>query len=1392
MLIKGRYEVREIIGSGGMGRVYRAFDREMGREVAIKSLADMDNAKALQLFRREWRMIANLNHANVIEIYDSGEYEENGSSRPFFVMPLLRGQTLAQILALSNAPLPVEKVVDLAIRVAEGLQAIHELQLVHRDIKPSNIFVLNNGSVKLIDFGIAQLAGGTTGLVIGTESYMSPEQTMGSQCSASSDLFSLAVVCYESLTQKKPFSGPDQTEVFRQIREGIATPVHVLNPAVPPAVSKVIAKSMAKRPQHRWASASEFAQMLSRALRNEAIEALDPNRIQTRVQRAREAFDLENYELARDVLRDIEEAGFVDPQVGPLRHKADEAIQQREIGKRLSSAQRGIDYEEYDLALDEIQWILRNSPTHMKALELKQVVEEKITQRRLNEHLMRAKRELEGHDYPRARQSLEMVLATEPKHAEALGLLQHLELREESYKSARREKDELYKAGREAFDAREFATAIGMLRRVLELENEAPETGSGSGANFRDFLAEAERAYATVERYRFEIHGHLAAGAFDKAFGTAKQAIAAFPGHPLFVGLAATAEEGMARVKVLRFGQLMQYAEHEQDLERRLAVLQAAAKEFPNNREIEQWTQKLQDRLAAVRDVVAKSKLRADQGHTAQAEERLAYLQDIYPAGQPNHAPAQAEATRQMPVPKAMAAVAGAAVSGGVAESPSMLSRGSGMGDPLGATSVMPIPVVAPAPSPERRGPAAEAVAAPIKSPAAPATAPAAAQNAAEQKNEAQPPAKPKVTPPSQPKGPSSGPPWTTYALVIFTAVLIGGSIYAWRRSADSTVVKTQSANAGEASGTVRLQGLAAGATLEIDGKPVSAGDGAEIQLSAGEHTIVVSRAGFEPFSGRVNVGAGAKGVAFPVPAMAALPARLLISADWDGAQVKLDEQNLGAVTGKRLEAELPAGTHNILIAKDGAVAKVSVEVSPGAMPKIVNVAAGQNTIAAANLGEESELWTNVNGMRTAEGEVLDKTAAMKIRGPRGLQFLDGANVVTNLVAQNNAFPSLTIHLFFNSRIGALRLCANQEGFGVILDGAAAKYPVVKGCMLLQGLSAGEHTIVPTKEGFEGERKQVTVKARETVALNVELREVPKSAALRFLNALAGTEIRIDGQTAGRASAAGTFEIAAVGLGSHRVDIVNAPRYKARMGVTVAPNGRVFEPVDAKLDLLPVNVEIQAPPDSAVRWRCGPDGGSEAKSKGAVKADCPEGPLTVSVAKEGFENFEGSFSTAGKGGTVFPVAVAMREKKSSAKAQSGCGVEELATVGFVRDGGSFRAARATALPCAGLAGKYTFTLRPAKGPFGGVKRIGWGVGNVKFAFADKKFLSPAGTTEVALDKVEEIEVELTIAGKSLRQSVSIGGKALPPYAGSLEGDAASMKVSVEKDVRIGRLAFVEQ
>ena len=316
---KSRYELKEKLGEGGMGVVWRAFDTALNTDVALKMLLDANDATALQLFYEECHKQSALAHPNIVEVRDVGTFDEDGLRQPYLVMPLLRGTTLAAMIRASPQPLSTERCVDIISQACRGLQAAHDFGLLHRDIKPSNLFILEDDSVKIIDFGVAhRLDISRTVGRKGTLIYMSPEQLSMKPLTRASDVFSLAVVCYEVLTRKQPFLAASEEAVIEAIRHVNPPPVSSINAKVSVSLSQVLCKAMAKDPRHRFASVKEFGDYLRRAHHDDSLAVFDPGKFAPRLEKAADAYQLGNLEFAQELINELESEGCLTQELESL------------------------------------------------------------------------------------------------------------------------------------------------------------------------------------------------------------------------------------------------------------------------------------------------------------------------------------------------------------------------------------------------------------------------------------------------------------------------------------------------------------------------------------------------------------------------------------------------------------------------------------------------------------------------------------------------------------------------------------------------------------------------------------------------------------------------------------------------------------------------------------------------------------------------------------------------------------------------------------------------------------------------------------------------------------------------------------------------------------------
>ncbi|PZM98005.1 MAG: serine/threonine protein kinase [Actinobacteria bacterium] len=263
MALGGRYRLDERIASGGMGDVWRGTDEVLGRTVAVKVMlpALLDEPGFAERFRGEARTMATINHPGVVDIYDYGSDQHIA----FLVMEYIEGDPLSSTLSKVGRLTPA-RTMALIAQAADALQAAHDKGVVHRDVKPGNLLVRPNGTLVLTDFGIArsQLVGQltATGAVLGTASYISPEQATGGVATPASDIYSLGVVAYQCLAGRRPFEGTNPLDIaMKHVRE----PLPPLPADIPPAVRSVVERALAKDPKARWPSAAALARAARQA-----------------------------------------------------------------------------------------------------------------------------------------------------------------------------------------------------------------------------------------------------------------------------------------------------------------------------------------------------------------------------------------------------------------------------------------------------------------------------------------------------------------------------------------------------------------------------------------------------------------------------------------------------------------------------------------------------------------------------------------------------------------------------------------------------------------------------------------------------------------------------------------------------------------------------------------------------------------------------------------------------------------------------------------------------------------------------------------------------------------------------------------------------------------------
>ncbi|BBJ42331.1 serine/threonine-protein kinase PksC [Streptomyces antimycoticus] len=277
-LANGRYQLRDLLGEGGMASVHLAYDSVLDRQVAIKTLhTELGREQSFrERFRREAQAVAKLTHTNIVSVFDTGEDSVDGSLMPYIVMEYVEGQPLRAVLdtdVRQYGAMPTEKALKITGDVLAALEISHEMGLVHRDIKPGNVMMTKRNVVKVMDFGIARAmqSGVTsmtqTGMVVGTPQYLSPEQALGRGVDARSDLYSVGIMLFELLTGRLPFDADSPLAIaYAHVQEEPVAP-STINQSIPPAVDALVARALKKNPNERFPTAEAMRDECARVAR---------------------------------------------------------------------------------------------------------------------------------------------------------------------------------------------------------------------------------------------------------------------------------------------------------------------------------------------------------------------------------------------------------------------------------------------------------------------------------------------------------------------------------------------------------------------------------------------------------------------------------------------------------------------------------------------------------------------------------------------------------------------------------------------------------------------------------------------------------------------------------------------------------------------------------------------------------------------------------------------------------------------------------------------------------------------------------------------------------------------------------------------------------------------
>ncbi len=614
-----------------MGIVYRAHDAVINADVAMKTLSDITDPIALRMFREECDKLAKIVHPNVVEIRDVGEIEEGGARKPYMVMPFLRGRTLDRLLLDSPDGLLLERALEILVQASRGLQATHEAGLIHRDIKPSNIFVLDDDSVKLIDFGVAHYA--ETLLTVtrkGTLMYMAPEQVTMQSISPLSDIFSLGVVAYETLTGRRPFEGRTEKDLIDNIVHRNPPPASRFNAQLNSSVDQTLQKTLAKLPEHRFQSAREVGETLRKAVLNQPIAMFNPTRIEARLEQAQSAMARGDLDVAGDIINQLELQGWLNELIVEAKQDFERLRNQRAVSSLLASTRLRIEAQEYTLAAKNVEEALHLDPRNAEAAQLREEIERARAERDIAELLVTARRLAGDRQFGGAKEAVEQALEICPNDPASLELRSSIQQGEQDYSAVLNEKRRATRRAEQAMSHCDPERALEAIQRALDLDRQAPEPGDATSDLLNSsnrILFASQDAQRSLERSR-ELYR---SGDLDAALACCENSLANLPEHTGLRALKLDVEETQREQTALLISATEREIEAEPDLDHRLELLKSASERFS---QVEHFTSSYRvacQKRGFVESLAVKARAAEQEHRLADALEAWNLVRSVYP-----------------------------------------------------------------------------------------------------------------------------------------------------------------------------------------------------------------------------------------------------------------------------------------------------------------------------------------------------------------------------------------------------------------------------------------------------------------------------------------------------------------------------------------------------------------------------------------------------------------------------------------------------------------------------------------------------------------------------------------------------------------------------------------
>jgi len=536
----GKYDVIEILGKGGMGVVYKAMDNLIERVVAIKMMTGgfAENPDLLKRFYREAKSTGMLQHPNIVIVYDLGDHEGN----PYLVMEFLDGEPLDKIIATHREVSMVEKL-GYIIQACNGLGYAHQRGIVHRDIKPANLMVLKDGNCKIVDFGIARIGDNSmtrTGQVVGTITYMSPEQINAQVVDGRTDIFSAGVMLYELLTGTVPFDGKDTASTLLKIIHEPPPPLSNFIKNYPPELDTVINKALAKDREERYSTAEDFAFDLSRVQ-----EQLKRLLVSEYVDRAKSSIEKADLAKAKEILQLVLKVDTQHAVAKELMQEVQQRLQRQVRGEQIkqlrANAEEALSQKSYVDALAYAEQALTLDKSNTELINLRdQVLAAKTRKEKLDNAMRRADTAQQNGDLEAAAKAAAEALAVDPDNTQVKSLHSSI-MKELAERSRQKQLQGLLDEARRDISQRKFTAAFEVLKQAEVIDATSPEVAALM--NLASSGRDQEARRKELERFNTEIEDALSREDFQAAQAKLEQALQKYPSDPGLVKLRALAEK---------------------------------------------------------------------------------------------------------------------------------------------------------------------------------------------------------------------------------------------------------------------------------------------------------------------------------------------------------------------------------------------------------------------------------------------------------------------------------------------------------------------------------------------------------------------------------------------------------------------------------------------------------------------------------------------------------------------------------------------------------------------------------------------------------------------------------------------------------------------------------